>query len=286
MRALEAALLYPFFLFFRLLPIDWASAMGGWIGRTFGPLVPVTRRARINLQRAFPEKSAPEIATILRDMWDNLGRTFAEYPHVARLRLYDGDGRVEVKGAENIDLLRDDGKPGIFFSLHMGNWEVNALSAAQRGLPVTQIYRAANNPLTDALFRHSRRGGIGGLLRKGRQAARGAIEVLKGGGHLAMLIDQKMNEGIPVPFFGRPAMTAPAAAALAYRYDCPLVPAKTERLRGARFRVTLYPPMKLARTGDAQADIAATMAAINRLFEEWIRASPAQWLWLHRRWPD
>ena len=101
-----------------------------------------------------------------------------------------------------------------------------------------------------------------------------------------MLVDQKLNDGIAVPFFGRDAMTAPALAQLALKYRCPVVPARLERLDGARFRLTFQPPMELPDTGDREADVFETMRRVNAIFEDWIRARPEQWLWLHRRWPD
>jgi len=101
-----------------------------------------------------------------------------------------------------------------------------------------------------------------------------------------MMVDQKMNDGIPVPFFGRDVMTAPALAELALRYDCPVVPARVERLKGAYFRLLIYPPLELVKTGDRQADVAANMAQVNAILEQWIRDTPEQWLWLHNRWPD
>lgn len=100
-----------------------------------------------------------------------------------------------------------------------------------------------------------------------------------------MLVDQKMNDGIVVPFLGQDAMTAPALAQFALRYDCPVIPARVERLDGARFRITVLPPIPLARTGDRQTDIFNAMVQVNGLLEQWIRERPEQWLWLHRRWP-
>jgi KDO2-lipid IV(A) lauroyltransferase len=96
----------------------------------------------------------------------------------------------------------------------------------------------------------------------------------------------KMNDGIAIPFFGRDAMTAPAIAQLALRFNCPIVPFRAERLGGAHFRLTVYPPLELPRTGNREADIRALMVQINTLLEQWVRARPEQWLWLHRRWPD
>jgi len=101
-----------------------------------------------------------------------------------------------------------------------------------------------------------------------------------------MLVDQKMNDGIAVPFFGRDAMTAPAIAQFALRLGCVLVPVRTERLSGARFRITVDPPLTVETTGDRGADEYALMARITLMIEGWVRARPEQWLWLHRRWPD
>jgi KDO2-lipid IV(A) lauroyltransferase len=101
-----------------------------------------------------------------------------------------------------------------------------------------------------------------------------------------MLVDQKLNDGIAVPFFGRDAMTAPALARLARRYDCIVVPVRVVRLGGAHFRLICDPPLKVPKTADAQADALALMTEVNATIERWIRARPEQWFWLHRRWPE
>jgi len=113
-----------------------------------------------------------------------------------------------------------------------------------------------------------------------------AEAALRRGAHLTLLVDQKLNDGIAVPFFGRNAMTAPALALLALHFDCAVVPARVERLRGAHFRLTLDPPLAVRRSGERAADVAALMAAVNRTLEGWIRESPEQWFWVHSRWPD
>jgi Transposase DDE domain/Bacterial lipid A biosynthesis acyltransferase len=126
---------------------------------------------------------------------------------------------------------------------------------------------------------------IGDALRS-RTEGRQTTEVARRGTHLGLLADQKLNDGIPVPFFGRPAMTAPALAVLALRFDCDVLLFRVERLDGARFRVTVFPSLPLTRSGEPHADAAALMVRVNALLETWIRDRPEQWLWLHRRWPD
>ena len=283
LQAVAAVVIYSLF---RILPIDMASALGGWFGRIIGPNLGVTTQATMNLSAAFPEKTPAEIAGIVRGMWDNLGRVAAEYPHLNEINVYDPDGRVETIGGENVDLLREDDKAGVFFSGHIGNWEIVSLGATQRGLPLDRVYREANNRLVEWLYQHGRAAVEGALIPKGPAGARLLLKSLKGGNHLGMLVDQKMNDGIPVAFFGRDVMTAPALADLALRYDYPVVPARVTRLKGAHFRLTIYPPLELVRTGDRQADVAANMAQVNAVIEQWVRDTPEQWLWLHNRWSD
>jgi KDO2-lipid IV(A) lauroyltransferase len=289
-HVLEGAVAWAVFGFFGLLSLDRASGLGGWLGRLIGPRLKVSQVARRNLARAFPEKTPAKIKKLVTAMWDNLGRVVAEYPHLSQIRLYDEDGkwpgRVTVENAEHIDLLRDNGRPGIFFSAHLGNWEITPLSVVQRGLPVTMVYRAPNNPLVDTLVRHARRTITHNFAAKGSTGGRESIRVLKEGGHLVLIADQKMNDGIAMPFFGREAMTAPAPARLALKFGCPLVPGKVVRTGGAYFRLTLYPPLEIPDSGDHQADVVAVMAQVNGLIEDWVRENPEQWMWVHRRWPD
>jgi Kdo2-lipid IVA lauroyltransferase/acyltransferase len=270
---------------FGLLPLDWASAIGGALARTIGPRLGISKRARLNIRRALPELADHEIAKTIAQMWDNLGRVAAEYPHLRQIRVFEPSGRVETHGFEHMDRAVAAGRRMIIFSGHIANWEIGMLAAVQYGAEVAQIYRAANNPLIDRMITRFRSTG-GELIPKGTVAARRAIAVLRRGAHLTMLADQKMNDGIPVPFFGRPAMTASALAALALRFDSDVLPARVERLGGARFRLTVFPPLPLPSSGDHHADVATLMTRVNQTLEEWIRDRPEEWFWLHRRWPD
>ena len=274
-----------FFAAMRALPLDAASAVGGAVARWLGPRLGISGRARRNLRAALPELSEPERAAIVRGMWDNLGRVVAEYPHLRDIHVYETGGRVQLAGMELMQGALASGRPVIIFGAHLGNWEIAALAGGQSGLDVTQIYRAANNPLVDRMIAGFR-GKAGELIPKGALASRRAVAALRRGASLSLLIDQKLNDGIPVPFFGRPAMTAPALAILALRFGCTVLPARVERLRGARFRLTIEPPLPLPASGDRDADVAALMAAVNRTLEGWIREHPEQWFWVHSRWPD
>ncbi|MEK9672365.1 MAG: lipid A biosynthesis lauroyl acyltransferase [Rhodospirillaceae bacterium] len=277
---------FTVYMFFKLLPLYLASALGGFLARVIGPRVGLTNRARRNLRNAFPDMPEAEVERIVRAMWDNLGRIAAEFPHLHKINVYDAGGRVETTGGEHVEALRDDGQPGIFYSGHIGNWEIVSLGATQRGLPLDRVYREANNRLVEWLYRHGRAAVEGALIPKGPQGVRQLLQIFRNGSHLGMLVDQKMNDGVPAPFFGRDAMTAPAIAELALKYDCPVVAARVTRLRGARFKLTILPPVRFEKTGDQKADVQRALAAVNKQLEDWIRETPEQWLWLHNRWPN
>eukprot|EP01037_Dinobryon_pediforme_P016986 gene16986-17174_t len=271
----------------RLGPMS-ASNLGGFLARSIGPLLPVTRVGDANLRMAMPKLDASARRRVLRDVWDNLGRTAAELPHIATLERTESGPGWEIVGAEIVEDIARSGGPSILFSGHIGNWELLPKAAGTFGVKMSSFYRAASNPEVDALIMALRVASVGPgvpFFAKGSQGARAALAYLGRGGHLGMLVDQKMNDGIAVPFFGRMAMTAPAAAAFALRYRCPVIPGHVERLGPARFRVVTEPPMTLPNTGDRQADLLSLTTEMNAILERWIRARPGEWLWLHRRWP-
>jgi len=154
----------------------------------------------------------------------------------------------------------------------------------RHGLSVAIFFRPPNNPFAAQLVRRIRGRSMGRLLPSGLLGTIAAQEALEKGETLGMLVDQHHGLGQPIPFFGRPARTALTLAKLARRYRCPVYGAFVERLGGARFRLVLRPALELTWTDDAEADLRATMTKVNKTIENWVRAHPDQWLWLHRRW--
>lgn len=282
---IEAAGLYVTLGLFRLFPVDMASNFGGWLGRTVGPRVGVSRRARRNLRLAFPDKSSDEIERIVVGMWDNLGRVLFEYPHLDKITAKDA-GRVEVVGAEYVFEGAKLGRGTILASGHLANWEVMALVAGQHDFDLTIIVREPNNPYVQPAVERLRGTSGGKRIAKGADGARQALQLLKKGGALGILFDQKLSDGIPVSFFGHTAMTPAAPAQLGLRFGSSIIPVQTERLGPGRFRMTCHPPMEHPNSGNRKEDISAAMEQLNRKLESWILHKPEDWLWLHRRWPQ
>lgn len=279
----------PFHIFmglFRLIGIDAASALGGFIGRhVFYRIRPVTDRARENLKAAYPRMRPAEMEEVIREMCDNLGRTVAEYPHLDKLTLGGADARIELAGREHGDAAMARGKGVMFISGHFANWEVMPVTASLLGYDGGLVYRPPNNPFVDRYISRMRASaGPKTQISKGAQGTRKIFTLLRRGLAILMLVDQKTDQGVAAPFFGRDAMTTPAPAALALKLGAALLPTSNERLKGARFRVTIGAPIEYAPSGDHEADIVALTARINTAIEERVRARPSQWLWIHRRW--
>ncbi|MDE2334399.1 MAG: lauroyl acyltransferase [Rhodospirillales bacterium] len=284
MRWLEALLVRLGFGLLGWLSPERASNLGGAVARAIGPWLPVSRVADANLRRAWPAMTKQQRQAVIGDVWENLGRTVGEMPHVASLGATTSGPGWEIEG---IEFLAGVTGAAVLFSAHLGNWEVMPRIAAVHGAGLATFYRAADNPAVDAVIVGMRGRATAGQpqFAKGAAGARLALAHLHAGGRLGLLADQKMNDGIAAPFFGRMAMTASAPATLALRFNCPLIPGHCIRIGPARFRVRLEPPLVHPATGDRARDVAELTSAMNAAIERWVRETPGQWLWLHRRWP-
>ena len=267
--------------------------------RLLGPGLKEHKIGRSNLAAAFPEKSAAEIETILRGVWDNLGRVGAEFPHIDRLDVLEPDPAqildpemqrskevvYTLENYERFQRLRRDGKPALVFAAHLANWEVPALIASRHDLDATVLYRRPNiRAVSEAVIR-IRKHSMGTLIPTGFDAPLQLAHVLESGGHVAMLVDQHYVNGVDVTFFGRRCKANPFIARLARHVDCPIHGTRVVRLpERHRFRADITEAIEPARDAEGKVDVAGTMQIITSVVEGWIREHPEQWLWVHRRW--
>ncbi len=271
---------------FRALPVERASALGGAIVRTLGPRTRYHHVARTNLRLAFPDLSPDAERGLLAEQWDNFGRLVGEFPHLDAFAIYDDEPRIEVAGAERLDTIINDKKGAVLISGHFANWEVMAMAIVHRGVPCRITYRPANNYFIDKRIIDQRTAyGIKLHASKGREGGMSLLRALAKGDAIALMNDQKYNEGIAVPFFGEPAYTADGPTRLARKYNCPLIPMSVRRLPHARFRVTVHRPIPHDTAPNENEAVANTVLRINQFVEDRIREAPAEWFWVHRRWP-
>lgn len=272
----------------RRLPPEAAFAAMARLGRWIGPLTPRHREAKTNLRLAYPEKDEAWIDRTARANWEEMARLAAEYVFLDDIFDFDparpGDGIVEVEGIASFVELRDRKGPFIFFTAHLGCFELLPICAATFGLEVTALFRQPSNRYIARRILKTRRTRGGHLVPSKAGAAWALAGRLGGGGSVGMLVDQKFSKGVATTFFGRACLTSPLLPKLARQFDCEVYPARSIRLPHGRYRLELQPRLDLPRGADGAIDIAASCQALNDVVEGWVREHPAQWMWFHRRW--
>ena len=268
----------------KLIGPDRASNFLGGLFARLGPLLSQHKTTLRNLRLAFPEKTEEERKAIAKQAWESVGRTAGELPHLPEIDPYRGD-RVEVIGAEHLDAIENADHGAVFISGHFANWEIMAAAICKRPVDCLVTYRALNNPHIDRRINKVRHDyGIGVLTPKGI-GTRELMRALGSKRSVALLNDQKFNQGLAIPFFGHDAMTAPGPSRLALKYNVPIVFVTTRRTGPARFRVEVREPFMPQQTGNTDADVRACVEKITAWIEAEVRNNPTQWFWQHRRWP-
>jgi KDO2-lipid IV(A) lauroyltransferase len=272
----------------RLLPAQTALNFVDRAARAFGPLMGRNRVAMANLRAAFPEKAESELKAIASDMWGNMARLAAEYVFLDKIAHIDSEdlknGNVDVEGIELFLKLRESKKPRIFFTAHMGNFELLPICAATFGLEVTALFRPPNNPYIAKRLLASRETAMGQLVPSKAGASFALARILEADGNVGVLVDQKFSGGVDTTFFGRPCQTNPLLGKLARQFDCDVHPAVCTRKDDGRFLIRVQDRIDLPRNSKGKVDVNATAQLLNDIVEEWVREDPGQWMWFHKRW--
>ena len=211
--------------------------------------------------------------------WETLVLLLAPLSHIRR--------KVIILGWEHVDKALAKGRGMIAITAHAGNWEYTVMGYGLQYRPVAVVGRDLDQPVARRLGRYLRERGGNWLVTKQR-GLKEILRHLKQNRVVGIVIDQNTatEEGLLVDFFGHPARTTPVAALLARRHDVPVLPTPSRRLPGGRHLMVIFPPIPMEMTNDIQGDIWRHLARQNRALEAWVRAEPAQWLWLHRRWKN
>ena len=284
----QAQLIFTILFGLRQLPPESALRFLSWTARKLGPLHSRNKVAMRNLQLALPQLSQIDRETIAAEMWENMARLTGEYVFLDKIFDYDpknpGAGHIVVNGAELFEKLRNDKKPKIFITAHMGNFELLPIAAATFGLNVTAMFRPPNNPYIAEHVLQARKTRMGHLVPSKAGAAINLARVLEAGGNVGVLVDQKFVRGVQTRFFDAPCLTNPLVAKLVRQFDCDVYPAFCIRLPGGRFQLTLEDKLAIPRNDTGGVDQLALMQAINNHVEGWVKAQPGQWMWFHKRW--
>jgi KDO2-lipid IV(A) lauroyltransferase len=266
-----------------------AEKMALLLVRLIGPLTRENRMAARSIALAFPEKSEAEQKAILKGAWENFARVIVEFVFLEELATgFDPEnpeqGRISISGVEHFAALKDDNKPAVIIAAHLANWEILGVVAQKFGLKSVLPFRAPANFHFGEEILSKREELMGTLVENSRGAAFEIAAALDRGEHLGMLVDQKLGNGLDVPFFGRPALTNPLAAKFARQYDCPVHGARAIRRADGGLHLELTPPIHLPRDDEGLIDVRQATIRINEIVEGWVREHPDQWFWLHDRW--
>jgi Kdo2-lipid IVA lauroyltransferase/acyltransferase len=272
-------------VFVRMTP-ERAEAAGRRLGLAYRRVDRRRRElARANIARAFPEKSGEEVDALARAAFAHFGGLATELLHAAGRPVPETLARVEFPDVR-VTLEADRSGRGILFlTAHLGNWEYSALGMAAAGVKAAVVARPLDNPLLDAWLTAFRTSNGNTIIDK-RDAARGMLRVLRKGGALGVLADQHVGppDGIPVPFFGRPASTTSALARIVDRTEALVLPVAAIRIAPSRYRLVVESVLDVRRLSAGEREVAALTARFNAILEGMIERHPEQWLWLHNRW--
>lgn len=263
----------------RRLPYERRVPLVGRAFAALGPLAGYRARAERHLALALPDLALPERRRIARAVLDNAGRTLAELYSASefRARVAAADP-LAGPGLPALLAAQAEGRPAVLVAAHYGNFDVIRAALVARGIRIGALYRPMNNPLFEAHWRAALEAVATPVFPRGRAGLGGLLRLLREGGTIILAGDQHVGSGVPIPFFGRPAMTTLSPAEMALRHDALLIPAHGIRQPdGLSFEARLDPPV-------AQGTPVDMMTEVTARFEAVIRADPGQWFWVHRRW--
>jgi len=283
---LEFILVIFFFLVFKIIGLKLSSDLGEIIGKYFGPLFRKRTIAKKNILIAFPNFNEKSINEMIERMWKNIGRIFGEYIHVNKFSIIDNNKKkIVFTNRNNMEILKKNNKPIVFFSGHFANFELMAKCLQELGFDIGAIYRPLNNIFLNPIMEFIRKKYICPIqIEKGSNGTKKLIKHISNNNPLALMVDQRLSSSIRVPFFDQPATTTITPAQLTIKYDALLVPVFLKRLEKTNFEFFIEEPLITNRTYDYDKDIFNITQIMNIKIEEFIKRDPAHWLWSHDRW--
>ena len=279
---IEFILIKVLFNFFKIIGYKYSSNLGFLIGKIIGPIFRSKKLIIKNLQKANLQKQN-NLEKIASDVLGNYGRIFAEYVHLKNFRNDKLEKYISIDGLRHLKNLKKSKKRAVFISGHFNNFELMAMQIEKAGIELATIYRPLNNFLLNKTMEQIRTENICKYqIKKGRAGSREIIKNLIKGKSIAIMIDQRVREGIKTDFFNNQATTTTIPAQLIKKYNCELVPVYIERRKNNYFKMFVSKPIKI----DKNKSVLEITKFLNNLLERMIVRNIDQWIWTHNRWKD
>ena len=269
------------FLIFKIIGYKNASNLGEIIGKKIGPFFRSNTKIENNLENSNIGNTKEDRKLIINNMWGNYGRILSEYLYLKQFRNNNLNSFLNIEGQEHLKKIKNNNEPVVFISGHFNNFELMAMEIEKSGINLAAIYRPLNNPFLNIIMENIRKKYICKYqIKKGKSGTRELLEFFKKNFSIALMIDQRVSEGISVNFFNRPAKTTTIPAQLVKKYRCKVVPVYIERINKHHFKLSFQNPISFEKNNT----IEEITKKLNNTLEIMILKNPDQWIWSHDRW--
>ena len=278
---LQFVFIILFFLIFKIFKLRISSAIGGKLFEVIGPIFRSKNLIFENIKKALPDLSDKEIKKINNKMWNNYGRIFAEYMFLKNLRNDLNKSNIVVDGQEILDQIKKSNTPVVFISGHFSNFELMAMQIEKFGIELAALYRPLNNYFLNPIMENIRKKYICKTqIKKGISGTKDLLLNLKKGSSIALMIDQRVSQGIRSNLFNKEALTTTIPAQFIKKYKTKIVPVYIERSKEVFFKIKFFEPVEFS----TESSIETITLKLNKILESMITKNPDQWIWTHNRW--
>ena len=277
----EFLFVYTLLIIFKIIGYKAASSLGEKIGILIGPFFRSQKKIEDNLKNSNIGLDDLERKKIIKNMWGNYGRILAEYPFLKNFKNNTFKKYIEIEGLNYLDEIKKNNKKVVFISGHFNNFELMAMYLENSGLDIAAIYRPLNNIFLNGIMEKIRLNHIcKKQIKKGKSGTRELLQLFKDGYSIALMIDQRVSEGVKSKLFNRSALTTTIPAQLVKKYSVDVVPVYIERKSGIYFKMHINKPIFF----DENKSLEEITDKLNKILEEMILQNPDQWIWSHDRW--
>ena len=277
----EFLIIASLFVIYKFLGLKISSYISGKLFEFFGPIFRSNNLIKSNIQRAIPKINLSKVKIITKDMWNNYGRTLSEYMFLKGFRSNQFKSNINIVGKEILEKIKLEKTPVIFVSGHFSNFELMAMEIEKSGIKLSAIYRPLNNIFLNILMERIRKKYIcKNQIKKGTSGVRELLRLYKKNYSIALMIDQRVSQGIKSRFFDEEAFTTTIPAQFIKKFNCKLVPISIERHNGVNFSIKIEKPMVFSKDSSSEK----ITRDLNIWLEKAILKNPGQWIWSHDRW--
>ncbi len=269
------------FTIFKILGPNLSSNIGGKIFEKIGPLFRSKKIILSNIKKVIPNINTENEKKLINSMWNNYGRVFAEYMFIKNFRIGNLETNINIEGQEILDEIKKNNKQVVFISGHLSNFELMALSLEKKNIKLAAIYRPLNNIFLNPIMEKIRKKYIcRNQIKKGIGGLKNLINLKKNNFSTALMIDQRVSEGILSDFFKEKALTTTIPAQLVKKFNIPVVPVYIQRIKQINFKIKIKKPIFFSK----EKSIQEITDELNIELEKMIIQNPEQWIWSHNRW--